>query len=353
MAWNPLERIKEAGETLQVWPSLKKFGDVTLARIASPSELRGLLPEQVLEADVLIVKPNWFSPHPANFTDADALRMLLEAVDARVLVVEAYTLERQDGTMAFTVNGDEVNWRWILRHPSWDWALEEGRWDELRRQDGWFLDEYGFTDLFAEFGVEYVNVTEEVWQGRIADPSTVKKVVEERFAPAFTDRMYGFLPEKLHKLKGSTLISLGKVKGIGGTYPSLTLKNLFGLIPDPLRSWWHGPEDGRLAESIVDIAKVYASFFDVCGVCEAVSEVTVSRPEGEVKAPWGSYDIVRGLGVVALGPNLVSLDAVLCGLIGVDPEKVSYLQKGEESFGEYDRRIVKEAKAVASEWFPV
>ena len=76
-------------------------------------------------------------------------------------------------------------------------------------------------------------------------------------------------------------------------------------------------------------------------------------PEGEVKAPWGSYDIVRDLGVVALGPNLVSLDAVLCGLINVDPEKVSYLQKGEEAFGEYDRRLVNEAKAVASEWFLV
>ena len=95
---------------------MRKFGDVVLARVASASELRGLIPEQVLEADVLIVKPNWFSPHPANFTDADALRMLLEAVDAKVVVVEAYTLERQDGTMAFTVDGEKVDWRWILKH---------------------------------------------------------------------------------------------------------------------------------------------------------------------------------------------------------------------------------------------
>ena len=332
---------------------MRRFGDVTLARVRSPSELRGLLPEQILEADVLIVKPNWFSPHPANFTDADALRLLLEAVDARVLVVEAYTLERQDGTMSFTVDGEEVDWRWILRHPSWDWAQEEGRWDELRRQDRWFLDEHGFTDLFAELGVEYVNVTEEVWQGRIADPSTVKEAVEERFAPAFTDRMYGFLPERLHDLRGSTLVSLGKVKGMGGTFPSLAMKNLFGLIPDPLRSWWHGPDDSRLGESIVDIAKVYASFFEVYGVCEAIREVTVSHPEGEVKVPWGSYDIVRDLGVVALGPNLVSLDAVLCGLIGVDPEKVSYIRLGEAAFGHFCRLTVKEAGLVSEEWFPV
>ena len=330
-----------------------KFGDVTLARVRTSADLKGLLVDPCFDSDVLVVKPNWFSPHPANFTDAGTMRMLLEAVDSRVVVVEAYTLERQDGGMKFTVDGEEVDWRWILKNPSWDWAREEGRWDELRRQDRWFLDEHGFTDLFDEFGVEYVNVTEEVWKGEIADPSAVKNAVEERFAPAFTDQLYGFIPKRLHDLRGSTLVSLGKVKGIGGTYPSLTLKNLFGLIPDPLRSWWHGPDDSRLADSIIDIAKVYASLFEVYGVCEAIEEVTVSYPEGEVKVPWGSYNIVRDLGVVALSPNLVCLDAVICGLIGVDPEKVSYLQKGEVAFGEFDRCHVADAMAVASDWFPV
>ena len=201
--------------------------------------------------------------------------------------------------------------------------------------------------------MEYVNVTEEVWKGRTADPAVVKEAVEGRFSPAFTERMYGFLPERLHDLKGSPLISYGKVKGIGGTYPSLALKNLFGLIPDPLRSWWHGPDDRRLADSIVDIAKVYASFFDLYGVCEAINTVTVSNPMGEVKTAWGNYDIVRDLGVVASGPDLVTLDAVLCGLIRVDPEKVGYLKKGEEEFRPYERDLVEESRAVSSDWFRV
>ena len=332
---------------------MSKFGDVTVARTRTSAELRRLLVDHLLESELLIVKPNWYAPHPANFTDADALRMLLEAVDSKVVVTEAYTLERQDGSMRFTVDGEEVDWRWILKHPDWGWAREEGRWEEIRRQDRWFLGEHGFSDLFEEFGVEYVNVTEEVWRGRTADPEAVREAVEGRFAPAFTDQIYGFLPRRLHDLRGSTLVSLGKVKGIGGAYPSLTLKNMFGLIPDPLRTWWHGPDDSRLAPSIVDIAKVYAAFFRVYGVCEAFKEATVSNPEGNVKVSWGRYDVARDLGVVALGPNLVSLDAVLCGLISVDPEKVSYLQEGEKAFGEYDRSHVEEARTVADEWFPV
>ena len=332
---------------------LRRFGSVTVGRVRSSTDLKQLLTDPWLESEVFIVKPNWFSPHPGNFTDAETLRMLLEALDGQVVVTESYTLERQDGSMRFTVDGEEVDWGWILRHPRWDWMREEGRWDEMRRQDQWVLDEYGFTDLFNEYGVEYVNVTEEVWQGRTAGAGEVKEAVEARFTPVFREELYGYIPRRLYELRGATLISFGKVKGIRGTFPSLTMKNLFGLIPDPLRSWWHGPNDKWLGSSIIDINKVYSALYNVYGICEAIRYVTVNDPEGEVKAPWGNYNLVRDLSVVTLGRDLVSLDAVLCGLIGIDPEKVSYLQLGEEAFGPYDRRYVEEAKAAAGEWFPV
>lgn len=56
---------------------------------------------------------------------------------------------------------------------------------------------------------------------------------------------------------------------------------------------------------------------------------------------------------MALGRHLISLDAVLCGLIGVNPEEVSYIKLGEKIFGSYDRHHVEEAKAAASSWFKV
>ena len=238
-----------------------------------------------------------------------------------------------------------------MRNPGWGW-VRQGAWDELRRQDAWFLDSFGFTDLFEEYGVEYLNVTEEVWSKRTVDPDEVKAQVESLYTPASSDVVYGFLPKRLHELRSRPLISLGKVKGIGGTYPSLTMKNLFGLIPDPLRSWWHGPNDQRLGSSIVDITKVYQAYFDVYGVCEAFRDAVVSDPEGEVEVAWGRYSVKEMSGFVSLGRDLVSLDAVLCGLMGVDPEAVNYLQLGGEEFGSYDRVDVEEARSAASLWFP-
>lgn len=330
----------------------QQFGSVTVSRVRTSTDLRRLLKDPWLRTDVFIVKPNWFSPHPANFTDVETLRVLLEALDGQIIVTEAYSMERQDESMKFTVDGEEVDWRWIMEHPSWNWIKKKGRWNEIRRQDKWFLDEFGFTDLFNECGVDYVNVTEEVWQGRTADAGKIKESVETRFAPVFREELYTYVPRRLYELQGATFISFGKVKGIRGTFPSLTMKNLFGLIPDPLRSWWHGPNDEWIGRSIVDINKVYAALFKVYGICEALRYATISDPEGEVKVGWGNYSVAKNLAVLAFGRHLVSLDAILCELIGVKSEKVSYIKLGEEVFGTYDRQEAEKAKK-ATNWFPV
>ena len=331
---------------------MERFGDVTLAKIRDSADLRKLLPSSLTGSETVIVKPNWFSPHPANFTDAHALGLLLEALDGEIIVIEGYTLEKQDGSMKFTVDGEGVDWKWVMENPDWGWVKEEGRWEEIRRQDEGFLAKYGFKDLLREHGAVYVNITEEIWAGRTVDPGEVRERVEERYGPVAEEQLYGFMPEALKAHEGAPLVSLGKVKGIGGTFPSLTLKNLFGLIPDPLRSWWHGPGDARLGESIVDIAKIYASYFPLYGVCEAIREATAMRPKGAVKVEWGSYDVVKDLGFAALGGNLMNLDAVTSAIMGVDPSKVSYLTLGEEVFGPYDRVQVERAKAASGDWIP-
>jgi len=52
------------------------------------------------------------------------------------------------------------------------------------------------------------------------------------------------------------------------------------------------------------------------------------------------------------------VDAVLCGLVGIDQEEVSWLSylmpKGplQEIFGAYDIRHVEKAKAAGANWFP-
>ena len=93
---------------------------------------------------------------------------------------------------------------------------------------------------------------------------------------------------------------------------SFTVKNFFGLLPDPLRAYWHQWFD----ISLIGIIKVYASLFKVYGICEGISCI-----------PWWKEKkkILKDLGILAFGRNLASVDAVLCGLMGIDVEEVSWL----------------------------
>ncbi|MFX0202850.1 MAG: DUF362 domain-containing protein, partial [Candidatus Hodarchaeota archaeon] len=314
-------------------------------------------------SETIIIKPNWVTNEPANFTDSKTLRTMLEALDSRIVVTESHILLRRarEG-MSFTVGGKEVNWKWLLMgegwnwlitNPDWDWFKKSGHWDRIKKEDKAFLDENGFTDLFKEFNVSYINVTDEVWSGRIADPTVVKKAVETHFKPVQTDKLYSMVPKKLYDLRGSTFISLAKLK----MYASFTLKNLFGMIPDPARPWWHGPKGSRIVMSIVDINKVYHSLFNVYGICEALNTMSFPHPEGKflLLLPRMKYNIVEGLGVVAFGRDLVSLDAILLNLtdqwiLQVPEHNRMPIDMAEEEFGAYDREAFKESKIKVGNW---
>ena len=349
-----------------------KFGQNTLAKLSDPHELKQLLSDPWLKSDTVIIKPNFVASVPGAATDPRSLRVLLEALDSRVIVTESHSVARslklansdrwsdappEDG-VSITIKGKKVNWiwllvsdegwRWLIRKPDWGWFREDGYWDQIRNEEKAFLDSCGYTDLFKEFNVEYVNVTDEVWSGRVADPAEVKQAVESRYKPAFTKKLYGFVPRKLYDLRGSTFISYAKMQ----PYNSFTLKNMFGLIPDPLRAWWHGNKHARLGKSIVDINKVYASLFNVYGICESLYASPIVDPLGEFLEPTGKrYNVVENLGVVAFGRDLVSLDAILCNLAGFNMgEFGGYLDKAGELFGAYDGEVLRESKSNVRGW---
>jgi len=297
------------------------FGETTFAKISDSSDLREALDDPWLESETVIVKPNWVSVEPEGFVDAKIMRTIFEALDSHIVVTESLHIGRSfnllpDG-LPFTVEGQEVNWRWLLKgdgwrwlydEPDWGWFREGGHWEQILKEDEAFLDEQGFTDLFQEFNVEYVNTTDEVWSGRNADPAEVKEAVESRFAPVRFERMYGMVPQRLYDLRGSTFISLARLK----QYATFTLKNMFGLIVDPMRPWWHGPRNNKIASSIVDINKVYHSLFNLYGVCTSLYRTAVTHPEGEYQGDYlGRYNIVPGFGFAAFGRDLVALDSIL------------------------------------------
>ena len=342
-----------------------KFGPTTIAKLSNPNEISQILDDPWLKNQTIIIKPNWVSTDPADFTDADTLRVLLEALDSHVIVTESYMLGRSMNILkqglGFTVEGKDVNWQWLLKGDGWKWLIENPDWDWFRSGKHWeqiiiedkkFIDEYGFADLFNEFNVTYINVTEEVWNGRIANPTEVKKIVESKYKPVRNKKLYGMVPAKLFDIRNSTFISYARMK----MYASYTIKNLFGMIPDPLRPYWHGPKNSTIVQNIVDINKIYHSLFNVFGICEAIYTLPLPDPEGKYEGYVCRYNIYEGSGFVAVGRNLAALDALLLYLTDPSIRLIADLNRdpidlAEDELGlAIDKDVFEEAKVKVGDW---
>jgi uncharacterized protein (DUF362 family) len=297
-----------------------KIGKVTHIEAADKRAFTDLIRGLDLKPPV-IVKPNWgFS---VVFTEATVLDWVLTALGGEALVVESYGWARCKE------------------------AVQEKRYgsmdpDALRASDKWFLEYSGIGEVLAKHGVEFLNVTEEVWAGRIADPAVIKQGVEKMFPAVHNEEMYAFVPSRLYELQGGTFVSLSKLKfmpaeqGHPAIGISLSIKNLFGMIPGPGRGKFHGKENSLMNQSIVDMNKIYRSLFPVKGVVEAIQ--TASR--GMSLEPV----IFENPGLAWACESTVDLDAVVSAHFGINPSEVDHIRLAAECFGPWSQDGVAAAQ---------
>jgi hypothetical protein len=67
-----------------------------VAKVSCSDDLRQLLADPWLEAETIVIKPNWVTGEPAGFTDSLSLRMFLEALDSRIVVTESLNINPFD-----------------------------------------------------------------------------------------------------------------------------------------------------------------------------------------------------------------------------------------------------------------
>jgi sirohydrochlorin ferrochelatase len=253
----------------------------TLSRILPPGK-----PERVL------VKVTLHGYATGTYTDPAALDLLLSALPAPAIILEGHTSSRN------------------LTAPDFDWeteARENRAW--IRQQDAEYLRRTGLTGVLARHNAQYVNVTEAFWDGECACRCEVEREVQLGH-PELAD----FMPQVLLQFRGCPLISFAKVKGA----TRLGISNLFGLIPDPLRSRWHGPNIIWFARVCCDIAKLYGAFFGLYGVVEGLFTAVRWNRQGIYRSRWGNYDLIQNAGIVTASRGLVSADILASRMQGQD-----------------------------------
>ena len=296
-----------------------EIGKVIVAKVNKRSDFELFVEKLNLKGENFIVKPNLGDAREPCRISAEILDWLFGCLEGEKVLIESYTAWRNElilkGKEVITPENAKAKWKWI------------------KKQDEWFFEYSGIGKVLEKYKVKYINITEQYWQDRCVNSQEIKEIVENRFSPVMNKEMYSFVPEELYEFKSGTLISLTHARidlewiGVNASSMShvahLSMKNLFGLIPDPARyGKWHGEEDSSLPRNIIDINKVFMSLFNVISINEAI----------------------KTHGFVVGGKKSVGVDAATANLMGVDPETIEYLILATEEFGGYDEALLEKTQ---------
>jgi uncharacterized protein (DUF362 family) len=154
-------------------------------------------------------------------------------------------------------------------------------------------------------------------------------------ATSFTTLQELWLPETI--LNADLVVSMPKMKTHHWAGVTLSLKNLFGVIPSVRYGWpknvlhWHG-----INQSIVDIATTVRPAFTIIDGIEGM----------EGNGPLHGETVNSQ--VIVMSENLTAADATAARLMGLDPLRITHLNM-MRSLGEplVERRIIQTGERLA------
>jgi uncharacterized protein (DUF362 family) len=126
------------------------------------------------------------------------------------------------------------------------------------------------------------------------------------------------------------LVSLPKLKTHHWAGATLSMKNFFGLVPGAVYGWpknvlhWAG-----IPESIADLHNLFPKHFAIVDGIEGM------EGNGPIQGT------PKRVGVIVAGGDLPAVDATCCRIMGIDPDKIGYLQLAAKH-GQCDARQVRQ-----------
>lgn len=169
------------------------------------------------------------------------------------------------------------------------------------------LEESGLAEVLQEDGLPFVDLN-------------LDSVISRRNAGNFSTLTHLVLPATLEEV--DWIVSLAKLKTHHWAGVTLSLKNLFGLMPGSYYGWpknvlhWAGIE-----QCILDIAATVRPHFAI------VDGIVGMEGDGPIMGT------PKEAGVLVMGRNLTAVDATCARIMGIDPYRVKYLAKADGFLG--------------------
>jgi uncharacterized protein (DUF362 family) len=183
-----------------------------------------------------------------------------------------------------------------------------------RRDMEYLLSATGFTEQLTDLRIRFVDLNHD----------DVRQVALKSHFTGVSDML---LPVEL--LKADVIVSLPKLKTHHWAAMTASMKNFFGVVPGAVYGWpknflhFHGIDN-----SIVDLVATIRPHFTI------VDAVVAMEGDGPIMGR------PRQTGFLAMGQDLVAVDATCARLIGFDPAKIRYLAWAGDFLGNLDERRI-------------
>jgi uncharacterized protein (DUF362 family) len=136
----------------------------------------------------------------------------------------------------------------------------------------------------------------------------------------FADRGQIYLPNTA--LRADLVVSLAKMKTHHWAGATLSMKNYFGLVPGSVYGW---PKNELhyvgIPQSIVELSRIFRRSFAI------VDGIVGMEGNGPIQGT------PKPVGVMVMGSDLPAVDATCCRIMGIDPQRVEYLQMASDVLG--------------------
>ena len=186
---------------------------------------------------------------------------------------------------------------------------------DLADAAGYFKTIPGFEELFTDLNLDDVSLV------KFADPVSRLKSL--------------YLPHTA--LSCDLLVSMPKMKTHHWAVATLSMKNLFGVVPGGVYGWpknvlhWAG-----IAQCIADLHTVFPKTFAL------VDGIVGMEGNGPIQGT------AKTAGVLVAGKDAAAVDATCCRIMRIDPAQVEYLRLSRESADLAESAVRQTGETIAS-----
>jgi uncharacterized protein (DUF362 family) len=176
-----------------------------------------------------------------------------------------------------------------------------------RRDVHLILEESGLADVLYEDRIPFVDLNNAPVQ-RIPNAGTYMSLKEL------------ILPSVV--MEADVLVSLAKMKTHHWAGATLSMKNMFGIMPGIIYGW---------PKNVLHYAGIHRSILDINTTVRPHLAIVDGITGMEGDGPIMGTPIQSN--VLVMGRNSVAVDATCCRIMGIDPYKIPYLEHSESLLG--------------------